>query len=587
MPLFGYIITASILISLILLIASIIKGRKYITNELKGIGKHSILLLILLLLFFLSFSIIFVHPVEQLYFDENIYQGIAINILHHGNAFWCQYGTGYLTNCYASVLYHDPVEWSFFIAIAFGLFGIGTATTYNTELAIGAFSIILFFIFAYIATKRRSIAVISTLIFSLMPELYIWSRTQGVPDLPFMAFSTLSFFLFVLFMRNRNNTTFAMFASSLLLSVYMRTEGILLIGIFIILFLVSNFGIKKESIKAKLRVIKNAINTNTNLLIILLVFMLLLLPQIYFIAVESINPQYGQPQGGISSVFSISNFENNFPQNVNFLSGEYNDASFYPTMFPSFITALAILGIVALLFARKYKYRVSILALTALWFLTYFLFYSFFYAGSALFGVDVRFMLQVVPSISLLAGMGIVFASEFLGFLGISIIKKFKKQDEIKQKNVKGKIVLASAVIIVIVLVLYPFLGFIPLITISPNNMVQQAVIYPAMSFFYNNYNKVPSNCLVFSFTPDIWYEVGRASAQIGYLGSTNPSFINFEKQYSCYVLDFGYWCLVPPYNSTTCIYDMSQYKTKPLATGTIPNTSKVTGYYLILNYTP
>ncbi|MGC8710512.1 MAG: hypothetical protein ACP5RF_02810 [Candidatus Micrarchaeia archaeon] len=583
-PLFGYAITAAILISLILLIYSLIKGRKYIRSELDGIDKHAVLALVIILLFFLSFSILFVHPVEQLYFDENIYQGIAINILHHGNAFWCQYGTGYLTSCFDSALYHDPVEWSFFLAIAFGIFGIGTATAYNTQLAIGAFSIILFFLMAYVATKKRGMAVASTLAFSLMPELFIWSRTQADPDLPFMAFSILSFFLFLVFMRKRNNTTFAMFAFSLLLSIYMRTEGILLIGIFLLLFLISNFGIDKESIKDKLRIVKEEINSNPKFLLILLIFMILLFPQIYYIAVESLNPQYGQGSNGI---FSISNFKNNFPANVNLLSGEYNFPAFYPAIFPPFTTAFAIIGIIFLL-VRKRNHDNNLLALTTIWFLTYFLFYSSFYAGSALFGVDVRFMLQIMPPLSLLAGAGIVFASDFLGSAGISIIGKFKNRRSVKKlKKTRGKIALASVVILVSAFVIYPFISSIGIITIKPSQMAQQNIIYPAMQFFYSNYNKVPSNCLVFSFTPDIWYEVGRASAQIGYLDSTNSSFINFEKQYSCYVIDFGYWCLVPPYANTTCSFDLSEYKTIPLATGVIPNTNKVTGYYLILNYTP
>ena len=121
--LIGYETTAAIYTSLILLIVSLVMERKGIVRLFREhISRYSLLAFFFILLFFFLFASLLVSPVEQLYFDENIYQGIALNILNSGNALWCQMGTGYLKTCYVNALYHDPVGWSAFIAIAFGIF---------------------------------------------------------------------------------------------------------------------------------------------------------------------------------------------------------------------------------------------------------------------------------------------------------------------------------------------------------------------------------------------------------------------------------------------------------------------------------
>src|SRR5271157_2936705 len=154
--LIGYAITAAVLASLI--------------------GLLSFMALLAILSFFVAFGLLCVHPVEQLYFDENIYQGIAMNILAHGNALWCQYGTGYLANCYSNQVYHDPVGWCVFIAMAFAAFGTGIGTAYGLELLVGALSIAAVFLLASVVFERKGVAVISALVFAAMPMLYIWSR---------------------------------------------------------------------------------------------------------------------------------------------------------------------------------------------------------------------------------------------------------------------------------------------------------------------------------------------------------------------------------------------------------------------------
>lgn len=599
----GYSFTFVVSVALILLISFIIIGRKEIISELKGISKRSLLALLLIIVFFLFIALKYVTAFEELYFDENIYQGVAINILKHGLMLWCQMGTGYLNSCYSSVLYHDPVGWSYFLAIAFALFGIGTSTAYGAELFAALLGVFAFFFFAYILTRREDIATTSTLIFAIMPELLIWSRTQADPDLPFMTFSIITFFFFTLFMRRKKISTLIMFLSSLLITLYMRTEAILLLGVFFLLLFAFDYE-DIGSIKKRAKDLYNILNTNPKITFIALAFFILMVPQLIYIGIEASTQDYGQPSN--QSAISLSYFPKNFVTNLNYLLGTYNSIGYFPAVFPLFSFVFAIIGAI-LIFFQKWSKRMKfeVFFTLFLWFTAYFIFYALFYAGSALFGVDSRFMLQITPEISLLAGIGIILISLYISNIAgwVSLKLKHRKQanenksysptinpnhniESAEIKNSKHNIIFYSSVIILFAIFFaYPFANLFSLITLNVNDMPQQSVIAPAIEFFYSNYQKVPANCLVFSFTPDIWFEVGRASMQIGYLGAENGTIVNIERNFSCYVLDYGYWCLVPPYNNTLCLYDKNLYNTKALAIGSVPYTDKHPAFYLLENY--
>jgi len=595
----GYSFTFAVSVALILLISSIIIGRKEIIGELKGISKRSLLALLLIIVFFLFIALKYVTAFEELYFDENIYQGVALNILKHGLMLWCQMGTGYLNSCYYSVLYHDPVGWSYFLAIAFALFGIGTSTAYGAELFAGVLGVFAFFFFAYILTRREAIATTSTLIFAMMPEFFIWARTQADPDLPFMTFSIITFFFFTLFLRRKKISTLIMFLSSLLITLYVRTEAILLLGVFFLLLLAFDYeGI--GSIKKRAKDLYNILNTNPKITFIALVFFILIVPQLFYIGIEASTQEYGQPSN--QSAISLSYFPKNFITNLNYLLGTYNSVAYFPAVFPPFSFLFAIIGAI-LIFFQKWSKRMKfeIFFTLFLWFTAYFIFYALFYAGSALFGVDARFMLQITPEISLLAGIGVILISVYISNIveWVSFRLKHKKQvnesepqnrniESVEIKNSRHNIIFYSSVVILFAIFFaYPFANLFRLITLNVNDMPQQSVIAPTIEFFYNNYQKVPANCLVFSFTPDIWFEVGRASMQIDYLGAGNSTVANIERNFSCNVLDYGYWCMVPPYNNSLCLYDKDSYKINTIAMGSIPFTDKHPAFYLLENYTP
>lgn len=526
--------------------------------------------------FFVAFALLYVHPVEQLYFDENIYQGIALNILHNGNALWCQYGTAHLSSCGLNEIYHDPVEISFYLAIAFAIFGPGIATAYNMELLIGALSILLVFLLGSSMFGKRT-GLASAIIFSLIPELFIWSRTQAVPDLIFMMFTILAFLAYDIYKKGKSNAAAAFFLSALGIAIYTRIEGALLIPIFILLEICAAWiGRSQKASVSRKGSLKPAL--------LFAAFVVLMLPQAYYISYEGHSLDYGT--GTLCNVqsnqtFSLSNMECNIQPNTQFFLGSYNAVSYYPAYFSAFTTAIGILGALMMIFWRKKRNGIMPLLMLGLWIIVFHLFYDFFYAGSVLYGVDVRFMLILYPAMAIFGGFAIA---------GISTLPE-RKENQRRGKGPSSKAIIASAAIfiaLIAIFAVFPFYNSLGITAISPSSMPQESMPMAATSFLYNSINSVPANCLVFTFTPDIWYEYNRSAAQVGYVGSSSTDFQAFESQFSCFAFDSGYWCTTSGggFKGSTCTPDISNYNSSVIASSPAPNGIDNFTIYKLNNYT-
>ncbi len=571
--LLGYAFTAAYIVLLGWLIVCAYLSRRWISGLFRGkIDRITITLAIAVMAFFVIFSLLYVHPVEQLYFDENIYQGIALNILHSGNALWCQYGTAYASSCGLGTVYHDPVELSFYLAIAFAIFGIGTNVAYGLELAIGAVSILLVFLLASAMFGKRA-GIASAIAFALIPELFIWSRTQAVPNLLLMAFTVLAFLLYEVYRRDRNWRTMGLFLSAVGMAMYVRIEAALLIPIFFLIELPWILDSSKDlgRFKPRRKFILG--------LAAFVLFVVLITPQIYYIAYELHSLNYGSGSlcgANDTATFSVSNFACNIKSNTAFFLGAYNSTGYYPAYFAPLTTIIAVVGFVVMLLYGKREDRHYAMVL-GLWILAFHFFYDAFYAGSVTYGVDVRFMLIIYPALAIFAGYAISSMSSEMPKLVPALHK-------LRNAWMRGIVADVSFILIISAFAILPFYNALGTITLPTSQMPQEQLPLAAVNFIYGNYTAVPTNCLVFSFTPDIWYEHNRSAAQIGYLGSTDSNFTKFESQFSCFVIDRGYWCAVSPYNTGECPQDMSNYNVTALAS--TQASGSTLGFYRINNYT-
>ncbi len=587
----GNIFVISLIVLYVLFFLAIFKERKGIYKRLKPyISKLDIIIFSISVLIYIFIGLFLVQPVEQLYFDENIYQGIALNILHNLNGEWCQYGTGYLYKCFSNAIYHDPIGEPFIIAIAFLFGGASINTAFNLQFIIGLLSLIAIAIVAILFTNKKYSFGIASLLFAIQPEIYIWARTQAIPDLTFMFFSILSMLFFLYNIERKTKYSLLAFLSILGITLYMRVESILLLFIYIILFILydKNFFIE--------------LFDNDNYLPILILFIFLIAPEIYFIGYEYSNPTYGQ---GNSPLISFSYLLNFSYINFEYLNGYFDFVEYYPAIFSPTLFILALFGI----FIAISSFNKKNLLIPGFIFIAYFLFYSVYYAGFATYGVDSRFMLSLVPSL-ILFSLPLFFADKtysknvFIASIVLLLLFAYVIYNNFRIYNtpifsfvnISYTSLFPQIVFVIIMLILTLFIKdkkiysasvlllasiyfvfTIPTFSLKPSQMPQQAVIYNASQFEFNYQNYIPNNCLVFSFTPDIFFEYGKNAAQIGYFESHE-----LTSNYSCYIFDYGYWCVVPPYNNLCSSY-VSKYNMKLIIK--YPTSQGPVAFYYILNY--
>lgn len=587
----GYMITAASGIALagaVLFFCLSFKEIKIFLS--KYVNKYSITFLLIIILFFLIFSVFFLPKTELIYYDENIYQGVALNILHSGNAMMCEYGTAYVQKCFSTELGFDPGGWPFLIAVSFKIFGISNSTTYNLELFLAVLSIICVFLISSIITGKKSIAVISTAVFAMIPELYIWSKTLANPDLPFMAFLTLATLLFIIFLKTRKKSTLLLFVFILAFTVYLRVQALLLVPLFIVVFLTLGDSTIRDTFKVRLKEMLGALSSDWKFCLIAMVFLVLIAPQLYTMLATTAELQanaafYLYPN---TPIFSASYILQYLQPNIAFLSGLIKN---YPIIFLPNITIFAILGVILLLFQKKYKNRFAILILLLGIAVGYFIFFLLYFSGSVLVGVSVRYFLVLYPPLSILAAFGICWLGDFIS-------EHLTKAP--KKKGIESRVVYVIYAVLFFALFAAPFVyiapslihptfnyyGF-PLNTTTANitGLNPYTTQYTANSanFIENNYKVVPNKCLVLSEVPSIWFMLNRSSSYIPETDVfTNPAFSN----YSCYYLDLGFWCTVSPYNTTVCKYFTTNYNLKLVATGASGRSTNFS-IYQVLNYSP
>lgn len=558
------------------------------------INKYSLVIISFIILFFLLFSILFLKKIELIFFDEQIYQSIALNFLKHGTASLCIYATSNLNKCYLSTIQFDPLGYPVILAIAFKLFGSNQLIAYNLELLFSSMTILLIFLSSSILTGKQEIGIISSLIYALIPEVLIWSKTPANPNIPFTMFFSLSLLFFAIFIKKKNIKLLYLFLFSLVVTIYIRIEAILLIPIFLLGFILLN----KEI--SDFQILKNK-----HAIIAFIIFLILILPEIIFIFIAKYNLKKNEAfinlfiksvsfnQGSSIlntqiSLFSTKYFVNNIITNIKFLFGFIK---IYPIIFLPSITLFAIFGLIfSIIYSKAYsKYNSFRLAIfLEIIFLVYFIFYSFYFSGSVILGGSVRFMLITYPILSILAGLGVYMMSLLI----------FRKISEAK-KIVAGKLYINNytifliCIIIILIAFVEPFIKSIPFIqnpnynypdfpmklnTTTENSIYSMAYLNRSISFINDNYLTVPNNCLVFSETPYLWYNLNRSSAIPGItLLNTNI------KNYNCYIFDYSSFCSYPNI-STECNKFLSQYKTKIIVSENNGNLPRF-ALYQVLNF--
>jgi len=148
-------------------------------------------------------------------------------------------------------------------------------------------------------------------------------------------------------------------------------------------------------------------------------------------------------------------------------------------------------------------------------------------------------------------------------------------------KNSYKKLLVYAIVAAALIVVVYSFGLQVKELSINPADIAQAGAARFYEGFVYNSSKLIPNGCLVFSYDPTLFNINGRASAQYYYI--YNQTFMNNAfRNYSCLVIDYGYWCGTP---GNICRQAFSEYKTQPIATATYAPDNFTYGLYRITGY--
>jgi Dolichyl-phosphate-mannose-protein mannosyltransferase len=547
-----YIFTIGIVISFIALIIGIVNDRKNIRKVLADhkFGRKDLAIVAAILILFIVTESVFVKPTQLLFFDDVIYQAMALMMLHTGQAWMCNYGTP--TMCFAGQIFHEPVGLSFNFAVGFLLFGATRATAYGTEFALGIISVFMSFFVSLLLLKNKNAAFFTELFMALSPIILVWSKPTN-SDLAVLAYSLISVFFFLIFVRKKNIWSFSNMLFSFSLLLYMKVDEIFLIPVFAILYLLLNDKNVRKTLSGTFKSIRENI-LNTRLLMIVLFFVIAVVPSILYSYNESQTDTYGW-QGtviqntcsnlkpvNVTGIINILNFKTNVCANVMFWFNQYkSDYVIQPIIF----TLFAVLGALLMLLSAKNRRG---LAAIGIWFLVFFGLYTAFYAGAVIYGVDWRFMLSLIAQASIFAGFAAAEVLDLVNYYAKRIMKK-------------TAVVNAVALVIILAVIAYPIYRQLPLLSVQPSAIQQAADARFYENFVYNSSSSIPANCLVYSYDPTLFQLNNRTSTQIGNLYNTTQ--VNgYLQQNRCLVLDYGYWCHTP---QNQCSYVPQSYNLVPI----------------------
>ncbi len=458
------------------------------------IDKKTWIVILIIFIVGLSLRTFYAPHTHRLYFDEDIYLNIGQNIAREGKNYLCNFGSQ--TECFDYIYNKQPSGYSFFISIFYFLFGTSETMAHYINAIVSSLTTILVFLLAYLLFKSEKVGIFASLIFIFIPVAIRWAPTTstGTIFIFFMALTVLGFLCY--FKTYKNNILLFSFAA-LAYTIQFRPEGLLLVPIILLLFLIHNKEIFSK-IKSK------------EFMIIITVFSLLIIPHMIHL-----NTVKDEKWGTEGEKMSTEYFEKNFKDNALFF--------FENTRFPITFTFFAIIG---LAFRNFWKKKIFLI----LWFLTFFGIYLLFYAGSFNFGVDVRYSLPIYVQISILGGCGV--------FLLYKLLKKIIKKEAIA--------IIISGLLIV--------LSFVPFIGFSGSVGIEAWHARLSHDFLVEKMEEMEDDSWIFTLVPSIVLINGKNGLQGYYAQDSEIIKEIFEKTDNVYLYS-GYWCNSDPWKSSICKY--------------------------------
>jgi hypothetical protein len=458
-------------------------ARKAIAASFGGNGYSA------LILFVVAFLLVSVFPprTHRIFYDEDIYQNVAQNILWRETAQMCnegviEYGA---FECRAGEYNKEPNAFPFLLSVVFRFTGVHEAWAHALNRLLYSFGVVFAFWIGYLLFRDRWAAVGAGLLYMLTPENLLWGATVAVE--PGTATCVgLALAAWILFLRETEWGTSLFAAAAVAFASQWRPESILVIPLAAVVTLVlapRELG-KKHIYVAGLLVLA------------------LLIPHLgHLWAVRG----EGWGVSGDAGKFAWSYVAGNLKTNAKF----YVEGKEYPLYF----TLLTVLGLIA---GGRWREK----SVVILWFVFFFGIFIPFHAGSYRYGADIRFSLLSAMPLTVLGGWG-------LGWLGRWLESRTRANRWVTVAP------LLAAV--------YFFTGFMPLVrTVGREAWAARADHDVARVML----EKVPEGSIVLTHNPGMLQVMGQSAVQTSVVTYQPERADSFFREFPGGVyFHFNFWC--------------------------------------------
>jgi hypothetical protein len=128
---------------------------------------------------------------------------------------------------------------------------------------------------------------------------------------------------------------------------------------------------------------------------------------------------------------------------------------------------------------------------------------------------------------------------------------------------------------------LIPVYILVPRLSVSTAKILQAPDARFYEGFVYNESKLIPSDCLVYTYDPTLFNINNRTATQMSDLYNMSR-YDQFRNEYSCQVLDYGYWCYTP---NNICSYAEQNFNVDtaaPIAAANFTQFGRTYGFYYI-----
>lgn len=508
------------------LVASFALAFKFMKRHLKA-SSMTLFALLVILTVFLFLELIFVTATHLVYDDELIYAGIAKIIFESHIVGSCDFSTA--LHCVGGLpgVFQEPGGWPFLISISYAIHGINFGSGYGTTMVLALIGIALVFFITMLLAENENIAVIAAASFAFIP-LYMQYARATMPDLPLLVFELLSMLFLLLYLKEKKFIVGVawVFATAYALSI--KVDGAILLVVLLALFMTYR---KSAGSNAKWK--------RRSWVAVIAIGALIVLPSLAFDYNAYATQSFGA--NTVLGKFGFSYLEGNIGQNLLFWFGAYNNVQLpylntsyvYHVEFPLMVTLFAIIGLVYLLYHRKYRIALQL----SLWFLIIFLFYSSYYGGGALYSVgdDIRYLFPDFVVMAILSSFGFFWVYRLLCKLVIKI----------GGRRVANTIKKPIFVVLLLILFSSSAILFITVVARPPSTILGFAGERYDENFITQNYQVVPNGCFVLTLTPQLWYVLNKSNIYLTWaneslyaptLENLSHGCLYFDRDLSCYV---------------------------------------------------